>query len=95
MDGKAPEFGNSVQRQMASTVELFRETGIADGIAKQFLSGEKVTPAEYTAVVNLKRELMSNADFVKDYLGGDVKAKQRMLTINAVITNGVKIEGAA
>ncbi|MEH2546658.1 hypothetical protein V1283_003303 [Bradyrhizobium sp. AZCC 2262] len=94
MEGKAPDFGNSEQRQMASYVDHVRELGISDGVTKQFLSGQKVSPAEYQAVANLKRELMGSAEFTKAYLGGDVKAKQRMTTINQVLLNGVKVEGA-
>lgn len=94
MDGKAPEFGNGEQRQMARAVEHFRELGIGDGVTKQFLSGQKVSPQEFRAVADLKRELMSNAEFVKAYLGGDVKAKQRMTMINSVLVNGVKVTAA-
>lgn len=95
MGGKAPEIGNSEQRQMASTVELFRSLAIDDGVAKQFLSGQKVSPQEYQAVANLKRELMGSAEFSKAYLAGDVAAQKRMTTINAVLVNGVKAESAA
>src|SRR3954454_722825 len=63
MGGKAPELGNSEQRHMARYVDYAREMGIADGVTKQFLSGEKVTPQEYEAVANLKRELMGSAEF--------------------------------
>src|SRR5260221_492362 len=84
------KFGNSGQRQMAVAVEHFRELGIDDGVTKQFLTGQKVSPQEYQAVANLKRELMGDADFVKKYLGGDVKSQQHMTTINAVLVNGVK-----
>src|SRR5690349_19677114 len=41
--GKAPELGNSEQRQMAGYVDYARSMGISDGVAKQFLSGEKVS----------------------------------------------------
>ena len=95
MDGKAPEFGNSAQRQMAVTVEHFRELGIADGVTKEFLSGHQYTPQEFQAVAGLKRQLMSDATFVKDYLGGSVEANRKMTTINAILTNGVKVESAA
>jgi hypothetical protein len=92
LTGKGPQFGNSVARQMTVAVEQFRELGISDGVTKEFLSGHKVTPQEYQAVASLKRELMSDPEFVKDYLGGNVKANQRMTTINAVLVNGVKVE---
>jgi hypothetical protein len=95
MAGKAPEFGNTDQRQMAATVEQFRSLGIADAVTKQFLSGEQVTPQEYQLVSNLKRELMGDAEFVELYLGGNVKAAQRMTMINAILVNGVKVESAA
>lgn len=94
MGGKVPELGNSGQRQMAGYVDYAREMGIADGVTKEFLSGQKVSAAEYQAVANLKRELLSSADFQKAYLGGDVKAKQRMTIINQVLQNGVKVEAA-
>src|SRR4051812_3380192 len=67
MGGKAPELGNSEQRQMAGYVDYAREMGIADGVTKQFLSEQKVTPAEYQAVANLKRELMGSDEFTKAY----------------------------
>jgi hypothetical protein len=95
MDGKTPENSNSEQRRMAGYVDYAREMGMADGVTKQFISGQKVSPAEYQAVANLKRELMGSADFQKAFLGGDVKAKQRMTTINQVLQNGVKVEAAA
>ncbi|EIG63480.1 hypothetical protein [Bradyrhizobium sp. WSM1253] len=95
MGGKAPELGNTVQREMASTVEMFREMAIDDGVTKQFISGEKVSAQEYQAVANLKRELMGSAEFVEAYLGGDLAAKKRMSIINAVLVNGVKVETAA
>lgn len=94
MSGQAPELGNSEQRHMAGYVDYAREMGIADGVTKQFLSGEKVTPQEYEAVANLKRELMGAAEFSKAYLAGDVKAKQRMTTINQVLQNGFKVKAA-
>lgn len=94
MNGKAPEFGNGKQRQMAVTVEHFRDLGIADGVTKEFLSGHQYSPQEYQAVASLKRQLMSDPVFVKDYLGGSVEANRRMTTINAVLTNGVKVETA-
>lgn len=92
--GKAPELGNTVQKQMAATVDHFRGLAIDDGVTKQFLSGEKVSPHEYQLVCNLKRELMGDAEFVRAYLAGDVKANKRMTIINSVIVNGVKVEKA-
>lgn len=83
---------DGVQRQMANMVDHFRDLGISDDVAKQFVSGQKVTPAEYQAVANLKKELMGSLEFTKAYLSGDVKAQQRMTIINAVLTNGVKLE---
>lgn len=88
------ELGNTVQKQMAATVDHFRGLAIDDGVTKQFLSGERVSPHEYQLVCNLKRELMGDAEFVRAYLAGDVKANKRMTIINSVITNGVKVEKA-
>lgn len=92
MNGKTPELGNTRQRQMASYVDHARSIGMDDGVTKQFLTGQKVTAAEFEAVANLKRELMGSAEFTKAYLGGDVKAKQRMTIINQVLQNGVNVE---
>jgi hypothetical protein len=95
MAGSAPKFGNSEQRQMAGTVDQFRELGISDDVTKQFLSGQQVTPQEYQAVVALKRHLMSDPEYVESLLGGNVEAKRKMTTINVVLVNGVKLEPAA
>ena len=92
MNGKAPEFANGQQQRMASYVDHARSLGMDDGVTKQFLSGQKVTAAEFQAVANLKRELMGSKDFVDAYLGGDVKARRQMMTINQVLLNGVKVE---
>jgi len=48
--------------------------------------------AEYQAVANLKNELIGSAEFVRAYLSGGVKEKQRMTMIDAVLVNGVKVE---
>jgi hypothetical protein len=95
MAGKGPQFGNSLERQMTVTVDHFREIGIADDVTKQFLSGYKVTPQEYQAVAALKRQLMSDPEYVESLLGGNVEAKRKMTTINAVLVNGVKLEPVA
>jgi hypothetical protein len=92
MAGKPAPLGNSEQRQMADVVDQFRSVGIADGVTKEFLSGHQYTPTEYQAVANLKRELMGDREFVAKYLAGDVKANQRMTTINAVLVNGARME---
>jgi hypothetical protein len=96
LGGKLPEFGvTTEQRMMTATVDQFRSLGIRDDVTKQFLSDRQVTPNEYELVANLKRELMSDPEYVKQYLDGNVKAKQRMTIINMVLVNGVKVESAA
>jgi hypothetical protein len=92
MGGKAPEFGNSEQRQMAVAVDSFREIGIRDGVTTEFLSGKQVTPDEYQAVASWKKEHMGDAAFVKRFLDGGVKERQLMTIANMVLVNGVKAE---
>ena len=77
-------------REMAVAVEHFRELGIADGIAEQFLRGERVSKEEYAKVEAWKRTVMSSKDFVDRFMSGDLEARQKMTIANSVLVNGVK-----
>ena len=79
---------------MAVTTALFRELGIRDEVTSQFLRGEQVTPEEYEAVSNFKKEKMGDAEWVKRYLDGGVKERQQLLIANTVLVNGVKKSAA-
>ena len=98
MNGKLSDVPSSEQRQLIGTTELFRELGIRDEVTSQFLTGQKVSAAEYEMVVNWKKTAMgdnSPGGFVERFLAGNAEAKQKMLIANSVLTNGIREEKAA
>lgn len=90
MNGHPAYMPTTEQNQMAHTATLFRELGIRDEVTREFLQGKQVTPHEYELVKNWKKEHMGDAEFVKRYLSGDVKASQQMTIANSILVNGVK-----
>jgi hypothetical protein len=94
MNGNPVNMPTTEQAQMAHTAGLFRELGIRDEVTSQFLRGEQVTPQEYELVANWKKEHMGDADWVKKYLSGDVKARQQMMLADSVLVNGIKGKAA-
>jgi hypothetical protein len=90
MNGKLPTGATTDQRHMAGAAEMFRDLGIRDEVTQQFLSGHQVSAKEFDLVFNWRKEHMGNADWVRLYLSGDLKAKQEMTVANSVIANGVK-----
>jgi lysophospholipase L1-like esterase len=95
MSGNPANMPTTDQAQMAHTTALFRQLGIRDEVTSQFLRGEQVTPQEYEAVANWKKEQMGDEAFVKRFLAGDVKARQQMLIADTVLVNGIKSKAAA
>jgi hypothetical protein len=95
MNGHPANMPTTDQHQMAHTTALFRELGIRDEVTREFLQGKQVTPQEYELVANWKKEHMGDADWVKKYLSGDVKARQQMMIADTVLVNGIKREAAA
>jgi hypothetical protein len=95
MNGNPVYMPSTDLHQMAHAAGWFRELGISDQIISEFLRGGQVTPQEYEAVANWKKEHMGDEDWVKKYLSGDVKARQQMMLADTVLVNGVKSEKAA
>jgi hypothetical protein len=70
---------------------LLREDGIPEhDIARQVLSGEPVSKAEFDAAKQAKQRLLGDQDFVRRYLSGDGEAKRQMALLNVVITRDIK-----
>jgi hypothetical protein len=90
MSGNPANMPTTDLHQMAHTAGWFRELGIRDEVTSEFLRGGQVTPKEFELVTNWKKEHMGDAEFVKKYLSGDVKAQQLMTIANSVLVNGAK-----
>lgn len=80
------------ERMMVAGLGMFRDLGLDDGVAKQFLSQHQVSREEFVRVENWKKQAMGSKDFVDKLLAGDSEAKAKMLTANSVIVNGWKDE---
>jgi hypothetical protein len=85
-----PGSATTDQRHMAGAAEMFRELGIRTEVTQQFLSGHQVSAKEFELVSNWKKLQMRDAEWVKLYLSGDLKAQHQMTLANSVIANGVK-----
>jgi hypothetical protein len=90
MSGNPVNMPTTDLHQMAHATAMFRSLGIRDEVTANFLRGEKVTPQEYELVTAWKKEHLGDAEFVKKYLSGDVKAGQQMMLANSILVNGVK-----
>jgi ribosomal protein S6E (S10) len=95
MNGHPATMATTELAQMAHVTAMFRDLGIRDEATNQFLRGEKVSAQEYELVSNWKKEHMGDADWVKKYLSGDVKAGQQMMLANSILVNGAKENKAA
>jgi hypothetical protein len=95
MTGNPANMPTTDLHQMAHTAGWFRELGIRDEVTSEFLRGGQVTPKEMEAVVNWKKEHFSDADWVKKFLSGDIKARQQMMLADSILVNGVKGDAAA
>jgi hypothetical protein len=95
MAGAAPshlEFelrtpGTATLREMVEAVPHLRELFPDDAI-KQLLSAVPADVREYAAA--WKKSAMSDPEFVRVYLGGDVETRKQMAACNAILSSGVE-----
>jgi len=80
--------------EMQGTAEMLRELGIRDDVIRETLQGKSETKPWYDETVRWKADHMSNPDWVKRLMSGDVEARRQLMLANIVISAGVK-ESAA
>jgi hypothetical protein len=96
MTGNPVFMPNTDMAAMAHTAAWLREMGIRSEVIKEVLEGRpSVTAREYELVTNFKKEKMGNAEFVRLFLSGDIKARQQLMLADSILVNGVKGEAAA
>jgi hypothetical protein len=94
MAGVLPEMPSSDMRTMAGTAELLKDIGFTSLSIKETLEGRPASHAEVDMATKWKADHMSNPDWVKRLMSGDVEAKRHLLVANVILSSPVKKENA-
>jgi len=86
---------NSEHMQNIGAAEMLRELGIRDDVIRETLQGKSETKPWYDETVRWKADHMSNPDWVKRLMSGDVEARRQLMLANIIITGGITGESAA
>jgi hypothetical protein len=90
MSGTLPDVRSSEQRLMQSTASWLRELEFPDPVIEQALSGRPVPQKEFDMVKAHREKMLTNADWTKKLLAGDLKARQQLTAMNIIIVNGAE-----
>jgi hypothetical protein len=92
MAGVMPDgiIQDSGQVEMAGAASMMRELGIRDEVIKEFLVGHTTTKAWYDETARYKADKMSNPEWVKKLMSGDIEARRELFLANSILTGGIK-----
>jgi hypothetical protein len=94
MAGVLPEMPSSDMRQLVGTAELLKSVGFTPLSIKETLEGRPASQAEVDMATKWKADHMSNAEWVKRLMSGDVEARRHLLVANVILSSPVKKENA-
>jgi hypothetical protein len=94
MSGFLPDVPTSEMRLMSEAASWLRDIGIREEVVRETLSNQSTTQEIHDAAVNWKKQHMSDAEFVKKYLNGDLEAR-RLMTLCAIVLTQPITKGKA
>jgi len=84
MAGVLPEVPSSDLREMSELASYLRDLGMSESLVKETISNQETTQEIRDAAVNWEKQHLSNEEFVKRYLNGDIEAR-RLMTACAIV----------
>jgi hypothetical protein len=94
MAGAVPAMPSSDLREMIGTAALLKDVGFTPLSIKETLEGRPASQAEVDMATKWKADHMSNPDWVKRLMSGDVEARRHLLVANVILSSPVKQENA-
>lgn len=94
MAGVLPEMSSSDLRAMVGTASLLKDAGFTPLSIQETLEGRPASQAEIDMATKWKADHMSNPDWVKRLMSGDVEAKRHLLVANVILSSPLKTEQA-
>jgi len=92
MSGVLPDgiIQDGAQVQMAGTVAMMREMGIRGDVIREALTGYEPSQALIDETTRYKADLMSNPEWRKKFMSGDVEARRQKFLANSILTDGIR-----
>jgi hypothetical protein len=92
MSGVLPDgiIQDGAQVQTAGTVSWMRQLGIRDDVIREALAGYEPSQALISETARYKADKMSNPEWVKKLMSGDVEARRELFLANSILTGGIK-----
>ena len=75
---------------MAGTVAMMREMGIRGDVIREALAGYEPSQALIDETTRYKADLMSNPEWRKKFMSGDVEARRQKFLANSILTGGIR-----
>lgn len=94
MTGIIPEMSSSDLKTMAGTASMLKDVGFTPLSIKETLEGRPASQAEVDMATKWKADHLSNQDWVKRLMSGDVEAKRHLLVANVILSSPLKSEKA-
>ncbi|WP_426608648.1 hypothetical protein [Bradyrhizobium sp. McL0616] len=94
MAGGSPTMASSDLREMIGTAEMLKDVGFTPLSIRETLEGRPASQAEVDMATKWKADHLSDAEWVKRLMSGDVEAKRHLLVANVILSSPVKQEQA-